>query len=137
MNPKQIQQQLNLAEEPDAELLELLEGLEDRPARLHPDNTALLKPLTPQSVRLEVSEAIALRSVGELLSSARKDNTLTLEQLGQALGVSKGRVSQLERQGANLESATLARVAEMLGYDATIVFRPRDTRRRVLEARLT
>ena len=118
-------------------MLELLEGLEDRPARLHPDNTALLKPLTPQSVRLEVSEAIALRSVGELLSSARKDNTLTLEQLGQALGVSKGRVSQLERQGANLESATLARVAEMLGYDATIVFRPRDTRRRVLEARLT
>jgi DNA-binding XRE family transcriptional regulator len=136
MNPKRVQKQLNLAAKPNAELLALLEGIEDRPARLHPDSAALLEPVRPLEVRLKVGEAVAMHSVAELLSSARKDNSLTLEQLGQALGVSKGRVSQLERRGANLESATLARVAEMLGYDASIVFRPRDTKRRTLEALL-
>jgi hypothetical protein len=88
MNSKQIQQQLNLAAEADAELLALLEGIEDRPARLHPESAALLEPITPREVRLKVGEAVAMHSVAELLSSARKDNSLTLERWGSAKGAS-------------------------------------------------
>ena len=43
MDAKRVQKQLNLAAEPDAELLELLDGLDDCPARLHPNSTVLLE----------------------------------------------------------------------------------------------
>ena len=58
MNTKLIQQQLNLDEEPDLELLELLEGLEDRPARVHPNSVALLVPLTLEDIQLVLSTIV-------------------------------------------------------------------------------
>lgn len=122
MNIKKIQKQLRLAKEPDSELLELLDGIEDRPAK---SQQTMLKVSTPQMIQGILEDELTTQSVGELISQARKKNGVTPEQVGQILGVGKSRISQLEKQGANLELQTLARVAHALNYDVKIVFVPR------------
>jgi transcriptional regulator with XRE-family HTH domain len=76
-----------------------------------------------------------LKAQRKNLHTLNVTDALMVEQLGQALGVSKGCVSQLERRGANLESATLARVAQMLGHRSinqtlTTYIRPRAEQKR-------
>jgi DNA-binding XRE family transcriptional regulator len=137
MNAKKVKKQLRLSEEPDAELLALLEGVEDRPAKIHPSLQESLITTTPQAIVAALEDTLIAQSVGGLISQARKKRGLTLEQTGRILSVGKGRMSQIEKEGANLELQTLARVAKALDYDLKISFTSRRLDHDVVERRLT
>jgi ribosome-binding protein aMBF1 (putative translation factor) len=59
-------------------------------------------------------------NIGEMLRQARQKNGLTGAELAKRLGISKVRVSQLERVGSKVEVSTLVRVANALGYDLQV-----------------
>lgn len=64
-----------------------------------------------------LSDAVLAENIGVMLRQARLNSGLTGSQLAARLGLSKMRISQLERIGADVEVSTLARVAGALGYD--------------------
>jgi ribosome-binding protein aMBF1 (putative translation factor) len=125
MKSKEIKKQLRLDEEPDAELMALLDGIEDRPARIHPSAQKMLETATSQSIQGSLEDELLVESVGALITQARKKRGLTLEQVGRMLDVGKARMSQIEKQDANLELQTLARVASVMNYELKIVFQPK------------
>ena len=63
------------------------------------------------------SDALLSDNIGVMLRQARLKSGLTGTELAARLGLSKVRISQLERIGADVEVSTLARVAGALGYD--------------------
>lgn len=63
------------------------------------------------------SDAVLTENIGAMLRQARLKSGLTGTELAARLGLSKVRISQLERVGADVEVSTLARVAAALGYD--------------------
>ena len=65
------------------------------------------------------------RSIARLLSSARETAGLSLADTAKRIGVTRSRVQQLEREGANLELNVLHRYAHAPRYDLQIVFVPR------------
>jgi transcriptional regulator with XRE-family HTH domain len=130
-----VKKQLRLTEEPDTELLALLEGIEDRPAKVHPKLQSSLKTTTPQEIQAEMDDEFVAQSISDLISHARQKRGLTLEQTGQILGVGKGRMSQIEKEGANLELHTLVRVARALNYDVRISFISKNPDRDIIESR--
>ncbi len=134
MNTKKIKKQLRLTEEPDAELLALLEGIKDRPAKV--PNQIKLEPTTPQAIQATLEDEFIAQSVSELLTQARKQRGFTLEQIGRVLDVGKGRMSQIEKEGANLELQTLARVAKALDYDVKVTFVSRRSDQSSIEGRV-
>lgn len=134
MNTKKIKKQLRLTEEPDAELLALLEGIEDRPAKV--PNQVKLETTTPQAIQATLEDEFIAQSVSELLTQARKQRGFTLEQIGRILEVGKGRMSQIEKEGANLELQTLARVAKALDYDVKVTFVSRRSDQSSIEGRV-
>jgi DNA-binding XRE family transcriptional regulator len=134
MNTKKIKKQLRLTEEPDAELLALLEGIEDRPAKV--PNQIKLETTTPQAIQATLEDEFIAQSVSELLTQARKQRGFTLEQIGRILDVGKGRMSQIEKEGANLELQTLARVAKALDYDVKVTFVSRRSDQSSIEGRV-
>lgn len=82
--------------------------------------------LTADGVVDRLADALVEVSVARLLRTARDRAGLTLAELAERLHISRGRVHQLERDGANLEIGTVGRVASALGYEARIAFVPRD-----------
>ncbi len=134
MNTKKIKKQLRLTEEPDAELLALLEGIEDRPAKVL--NQVKLETTTPRAIQTTLEDEFIAQSVSELLTQARKQRGFTLEQIGRILDVGKGRMSQIEKEGANLELQTLARVAKALDYDVKVTFVSRRSNQSSIEGRV-
>lgn len=64
-----------------------------------------------------LSDALLTESIGAMLRHARADSGLTGTELAARLGLSKVRVSQLERVGLDIEVSTLARVADALGCE--------------------
>jgi ribosome-binding protein aMBF1 (putative translation factor) len=64
-----------------------------------------------------LSDALLAESIGEMLRQARVKSGLTGTELATRLGLSKVRVSQLERVGLDIEVSTLVRVADALGYE--------------------
>lgn len=82
---------------------------------------------TPDDIMGRLTEALVEASLARLLRTARDRAGLTLAELAERLHVSRGRVHQLERDGANLELGTVGRVASALGYEARIAFVPRDS----------
>jgi len=82
--------------------------------------------LTANDVIDRLGEALLEASLARLLRTARDRAGLTLAELAERLDVSRGRVHQLERDGANLELGTVGRLASALGYEARIAFVPRD-----------
>jgi DNA-binding XRE family transcriptional regulator len=134
MNTKKIKKQLRLTEDPDAELLALLEGIENRPAKM--PNQVKLETTTPQAIQATLEDEFIAQSVSELLTQARKRRGFTLEQIGRVLEVGKGRMSQIEKKGANLELQTLARVAKALDYDVKVTFVSRRSDQSSIEGRV-
>ncbi|WP_433180766.1 helix-turn-helix domain-containing protein [Actinoallomurus sp. CA-150999] len=53
--------------------------------------------------------------IGDRLRRARRQRELTIEQLAQATGLTKGFLSQVERDRANVSVASLLRICEVLG----------------------
>lgn len=93
------------------------------------DLTQLPERLTEEWTIAQVKDTLAdaalERSVSDLLSRARHESSLTLAEVGERLGVSRARASQLEHPDANLELKTLMRLADALGYDVVLALKPR------------
>jgi len=70
---------------------------------------------TPQQIAEVVETELVARRVGELLATARAQSGKSLSELGKDLGVTRGRVAQLEHAD-NLNVDTLVRFASALGY---------------------
>jgi transcriptional regulator with XRE-family HTH domain len=68
---------------------------------------------------------IIKKRTGRLLSTARANRGISSKALGETLGISQPRVSQVEK-GENLEIATLARLADAMNYDLEIRLNPKE-----------
>jgi AcrR family transcriptional regulator len=68
-----------------------------------------------------------LESVPELLASARTQAKLTLAEVAERLGVTRAAVHHRERDGANIEMATLLEQAQAMGYEVSITLRNLET----------
>lgn len=87
--------------------------------------TGILKHATVFNVpELQPSE---LESVPELLASARTQAKLTLAEVADRLGVTRAAVHHRERDGANIEMATLLEQAQAMGYEVSITLRNLET----------
>ncbi len=71
-------------------------------------------------------EALLEQRMGQALQTARKGRGLSGSELARRLGVTPMRVHQLERVQGNVELQTLARVADALNYDLTLILTPRE-----------
>lgn len=85
-------------------------------------NTENATPYSAAELKQQLSEALLAGSIGDLLREARSRRGFTGIELAKKLGISKMRVSQLERAELNIEVATLARVASVLGYELKVEF---------------
>ncbi len=86
----------------------------------------LLEPWTLEATKTIIEEAILAQSVSEMLSRARAESELSLQEAGNELGVTRGRIFQLEQPDANLELKTLVRYAHSLGYDLELRLEPKE-----------
>lgn len=77
---------------------------------------------TAESLKALLGRAVLERSLGQLMRSARANAGLSLADVAQRLGVTRSRVHQMEREGANLELHTVERYANALGYEVRVVF---------------
>lgn len=64
-------------------------------------------------------------AIGALLAAARKQAGMTQRQIGKQLGVTQGRVSQIERRSSKVTVAMVLQYANLVGLE--LVFRPRRT----------
>lgn len=104
-----------------------------KPGR-HPKR--LVTPSSPKAIRTTLERELIARSVGDALALARREREMSLAEVGERLDVSRGRVAQLEKPEANLEVATLVRVADALDYDVVVTLRPRGQKRELIVAEL-
>lgn len=61
--------------------------------------------------------------IGALLAAARKHAGMTQGQIGKQLGITQGRVSQIERRASKVTVAMVLQYANLLGLE--LVIRPR------------
>jgi ribosome-binding protein aMBF1 (putative translation factor) len=80
------------------------------------------KSVSVNDLKQDLSDALLAESIGDLLREARSRRGMTGTELASKLGTSKVRVSQLEHAELNIELATLARVAGVLGYELQVAF---------------
>ncbi len=80
---------------------------------------------TFEEFKAMLEDALLTKSVGEAIERARKDKNLTLEEVGQRVGVSRMRISQLEK-AENIALSTLVRVASAMGYKVQIALQSED-----------
>ena len=123
--------QLELDYLPDDELLEALNGLEGKEVigaagpLAHDASTTPADP--PNFVAMtfdEFKEALLVESVGLAFKTIRRAQGHTTRTAAQRFRLSPGRVSQIEQPGANLELATIADLAQRMGYRTRVVFEP-------------
>lgn len=126
--------------EPSDRLMELLEQAgKIRQADLDtvsPPAGLVSEPVTPQELLDQVQGVIFTQAVGEMLEQARKQARLTMQQVADAIGVSRGRVNQLEHPDANLELGTLVKVASALGASLEVRLIPKDPQQKSFVAKL-
>ncbi len=77
-------------------------------------------PFLVSDLQQGFSDAVLTENIGTMLRQARLKSGLTGTELAARLGLSKVRISQLERIGSDVEVSTLARVAGALGYDLKV-----------------
>ena len=78
---------------------------------------------TPERDRMEeqLKEELMAYHIGEAIKKARREKSLTQEQLGELMGVQKAQVSRIE-SGKNLNFSTVARAFRAMGVPATLSF---------------
>jgi ribosome-binding protein aMBF1 (putative translation factor) len=131
---QQVFEDLNLDRYPDDEFMELLEQLGDDTSPVMTDPAqGPLEEWTPAQLEAAVKEMVAAKSVGELLAEARKQSSMTMTEVAEKMHVTKGRVNQLEHPEANLEVATVARMAQAMGYKMTITLEPETLDKKLLQ----
>ncbi len=120
------QEQLNLDELPDAEMVEMLNAAAGMETSPFTDDELLARGLvvemTPNELAAEVERLYVEQSLGKVLAALRAERHKTLQEVGDALGITRSRVAHLER-GENAKLDTIARFAAALGFEATLVFR--------------
>lgn len=77
-------------------------------------------------------EALTAETVGEGLHAVRVESGLERPEVLARRGLTKGRLSQLERPDLNPQLSTITQQADALEYDVTIVFTPRSKDRRAV-----
>jgi DNA-binding XRE family transcriptional regulator len=117
----EVQKNLHLAEPPDDAFMDLLETAGEDDFVDGPPPGPNARHYTPA----EIEGIIAGASAGKLLAQARRESGRSLAEVGEAAGVSRARVQQIERS-ENIEVATLVRIAAACGYEVDITLRPRD-----------
>ena len=114
------QEQLNLEALPDDEFLESLNALEGLEYVEDEPDPAHWVSMTPT----EIKEALLVESVGDAFKHLRGAQDLSTRAAADALGISHGRVSQLEASGNALNLATITRMAQGFGYRTRLTFEP-------------
>lgn len=131
---QQVYEDLNLDSYPDDRFMELLEELGDDTSPVVTDSAqGPFEEWTPAQIEAAVQEMVAAKSVGELLAEARKQSSMTMTEVAEKMHVTKGRVNQLEHPEANLEVATVARMAQAMGYKMTIMLEPETSDKKLLQ----
>lgn len=92
-------------------------------------------PLQEAKEDLEVTylSALTAETVGEGLHALRVESGLNTPEVLARRGLTKGRLSQLERRTVNPQLSTITQQADALDYDVTIVFTPRHKDRRTVQ----
>jgi DNA-binding XRE family transcriptional regulator len=101
------------------ELLNLLSDEEIETGIIKPRSASKGGGTSFEEFKAMLGEAIVVKHVTEALEQARKEKKLTLEEVGQRVGVSRARIKQLETS-ENIEVSTLVRVASAMGYKVRI-----------------
>jgi HTH-type transcriptional regulator / antitoxin HipB len=70
--------------------------------------------------REEFEFNVKLGVLGGLIKQIRKERGLTQEQLGQLIGVGKGRISRMENEGKNLTIETVQKVFKALKAEVSL-----------------
>jgi transcriptional regulator with XRE-family HTH domain len=83
------------------------------------------KNASSENNRLLKTEELML-GVQEELREIAKTEHVTITEIGERVGVTRKRISQLFNDTPNWMLSTLSNVADALGYDVTISFRKRD-----------
>jgi DNA-binding XRE family transcriptional regulator len=109
------------------ELLNLLSEEEIETGIIKPRSESKGEGTSFEEFKAMLEEAIVVKNVTEALEQARKEKNLTLEEVGQRVGVSRARIKQLETS-ENIEVSTLVRVASALGYKVQIALTSEDGR---------
>jgi DNA-binding XRE family transcriptional regulator len=107
------------------ELLNLLTDEEIEAGIIKPRSESKGEGTSFDEFKAMLEEAIVVKNVTEALEQARKEKNLTLEEVGQRVGVSRARIKQLETSD-NIEISTLVRVASAMGYKVQIVLMSED-----------
>lgn len=58
---------------------------------------------------------LKLELIGDMIKTARKERSLTQEQLGKLIGVKKAQISRLENKTGNVTIETIIKVFDALG----------------------
>jgi DNA-binding XRE family transcriptional regulator len=92
----------------------------------NPENLKKKVVLQTDSIRSEVSKAVLVSRVGDLLRQARLERGLTGEQAGALAGVKRARVSQMETSGDVLQLQTLVDYAHSLDFEVQLSLIPKN-----------
>lgn len=116
---KEVQEALGLHEPPDDAFMALLATVGESDVVGGPECTREVRTYAPD----EIEKIFLDAAVGSLLAHARDESKRSLSAVGDAAGVSRARVQQIERS-ENIEIATLVRVAAACGYQVGISLQP-------------
>ncbi len=108
---------LNLEALPDAEMLALLNEAEGHEVSGGSLPESQFVRMTPA----EISQAVAVGSLGQAFKVIREREGLTMRAAGERWGVSSGRISQLEHPDANLTIGTITDMLGRMGKRARLV----------------
>ncbi len=92
----------------------------------NPKNLKKKVALQTDSIRHELSKAILVSRVGDLLRQARLERGLTGEQAGALAGVKRARISQMETSGDVLQLQTLVDYAHSLNFEVQLSLIPKN-----------
>jgi DNA-binding XRE family transcriptional regulator len=92
----------------------------------NPENLKNKVALQSDSIRSEVSKAVLVSRVGDLLRQARLERGLTGEQAGALVGVKRARISQMETSGDVLQLQTLVDYAHSLDFEVQLSLIPKN-----------
>lgn len=96
----------------------------------------LLVEASEGGLEQDLSEALLVEKLTDLLTQRRQQKHLTMQQVSELLGISKGRVSQIESEGANLKIDTFVRYIQALDAEVEIRIIPKEQGGKPLAARL-
>lgn len=82
------------------------------------------------------TEALITRTIGEMFRTIRQAEGSSLSGAADRLGVSKGRVAQIEKADANLRMTTLQQTAKSYGYKVQVTLVPEDDSKQPIMAEL-